>query len=208
VIQDIWGVMQRHYPIRPERDAHVLGGWSGGGGAAFRIGMKYRDEFGVVTGVHAPLNIRWVDCHGRYFSDFDPNCWGWRTSFDRGHEPVARFLGVLVIRVRHLVYPLFGRGPGNIEKLSQENPIELIDSTGLKEGELKMHVGYAGRDEFNITAQVDSFLYRAQERGLTVSSRFDPRGHHNAHSADRLRPAMLNWLAEQLAPFAPPCGPR
>ena len=198
VLEDVYGFLRQNYPIRPEREAHVLGGFSGGGAAAFRLGIKYREEFGVVGGVHPPLNVRWLDCHGRYDSDFDPNCWGWREDFRRGREPIARFYGFVVIRVRHLVYPLFGRGPESIAKMSQENPIEMIDAYGLREGELAMYVAYAGRDQFNVTAQVDSFLYRAGERGLSVSYGYDPRGRHDWSTAARLQPGLLHWLAEQL----------
>jgi S-formylglutathione hydrolase FrmB len=201
LVEDIWGFVQKHYPVRPEREAHVLAGFSGGGAAAFRLGIKHPSEFGVVMGTHPPLNLRWLDCHGRYFSRFDPSCWGWRDNVDRGSEPVARFYGVLVIRVRHLVYPLFGKGPESVEQLSQINPIEMIDQYNLKEGDLAMFIGYTGKDQFNVTAQVESFLYRARERGLTVSTGYLPRGRHDWPSANRLRPGMLAWLAQQLAPL-------
>jgi len=41
-----------------------------------------------------------------------------------------------------------------------------------------MHVAYGGRDEFNMDAQIESFLYVARERGLTVSVGYLPHGHH------------------------------
>ena len=70
-------------------------------------------------------------------------------------------------------------------QLSQENPIEMIDRYNLREGELAMYVAYAGRDQFNVTAQVDSFRYRAKERGLSVSYGFDPRERRPARAATR-----------------------
>jgi S-formylglutathione hydrolase FrmB len=203
LVQDVWGFVQQNYPVRPERQAHVLAGISGGAGAAFRMGIRYRNMFGVAMGTHPPLNIRWVDCHGNYFSDFNPSCWGWRTSVDHGLEPVGRFYGVLVVRLRRVVYPLFGKGPEAMAKIIENNPIEMIDATRLKDGELAMYVAYAGKDEFNITAQVDSFLYRARQRQLKVTVDFDPQGHHDWTTADRLRPAMIQWLAEQMVPFRP-----
>src|SRR5262249_47134819 len=47
VIQDVWQFLVTNYPIRPEREAHVLAGISMGGGAAFNLGIKYRNCFGV-----------------------------------------------------------------------------------------------------------------------------------------------------------------
>ena len=71
--------------------------------------MKYRDRVKVVVGVAPPLNNRWLDCHGRYMRNFDPDCWGWRTDFSRGHEVVGRFYGVVTIRLRQVMDPLYDR---------------------------------------------------------------------------------------------------
>jgi S-formylglutathione hydrolase FrmB len=200
VMQDVWGFIIRNYPIRPEREAHVIAGLSGGGGAAFRLAIKHRDVFGVVFGLMPPLNVRWVDCRGNYFGKFDPCCWGWRTDVSRGREAVGRF-GVVTIRLRRLVYPLFGRGPEAVEQLSRENPIEMLDEYGLREGELQMFVGYGGRDQFNLDAQAESFLYRARERGLSVAVKYLPEGRHDWQTGQRLLVAALCWLAPRLAPF-------
>ncbi len=203
IMQDVWNFLHMNYPIRPEREAHVLAGVSMGGGAAYNLGIKYRDRVKVVVGVFPPLNTRWVDCHCRYMSNFDPCCWGWRTDFSHGFEVVGRFYGVITIRLRRVVDPLYGRGPQTTELVSRENPIELIDRLCLQPGELCMYVGYGGKDQFNIDAQVESFLYRARERGLCVSVGYDPNGKHDQPTAYRLFPGILNWLAPLLAPYSP-----
>jgi hypothetical protein len=205
--QDVWGFVLTHYPIRPEREAHVLAGYSGGGAAAFRIAIKYRETFAVAIALLAPLNTRWLDCHGRYQGKFDPNCWGWRESVDRGHEVLGRFYGIFAVRVRRLVYPLYGRGPDAVARLSSENPIEMIDSYGLQPGQLSLYVAYAGRDQFNLDAQAESFLYRAHERGLEVGVGYDPRGRHDWKAGRKLLPGALDWLAPLLAPCATPACP-
>ena len=132
--------------------------------------------------------------------NFDPCCWGWRTDFSRSHEVVARFYLVFTIRLKNVIGPLYDIGPNTVAEVSKDNPIEMIDSMNLKEGDLAMFIGYARRDEFNIDAQVESFLYRARERGLTVDVVYDPRGHHNVATALRLFPETIDWLARQLAP--------
>jgi S-formylglutathione hydrolase FrmB len=210
VMQDVWPFMLQNYPIRPEREAHVIAGASMGGGAAFNLGIKYRDCFGIVLGIFPPLNTRWIDCHGRYMRNFDPACWGWRTDFSHGREVVGRFYGVVTIRLRHVVTPLYGRAPNTAELVSRENPIEMLDSYCVQPGDLSMFVGYAGRDQFNIDAQVESFLFAAKERGLSVAVAYDPRGKHDLPTALKLLPAVLDWLGPQLAPFAPyaMAGPR
>ncbi len=205
LMDDIWSFVHRHYPIRPEREAHVLAGVSMGGGAAFNVGIKHRDRVKVVAGFFPPLNTRWVDCHGNYLANFDPDCWGWRTDTSRGREVVGRFYGVVTIRLRRLLDPLYDRrDPATtLQEIIRENPIEMIDRLGLTEGELDLYVAYGGKDQFNIDAQVESFLYRAKERGLTVGVGYEPRGRHDLATAEKLFPGMLEWLATRLAPYAP-----
>jgi S-formylglutathione hydrolase FrmB len=207
IMQDIWPFLQKNYPIRPEREAHVLAGVSMGGGAAFNLGIKHRDQFKVVLGIFPPVNLRWVDCHGRYQKNFKPDCWGWRTDFTRLHAPVARFYLVFTIRLKDVIGPIFDIGPNTAYEVAQENPIEMIDRLNLQEGELAMFIGYGRFDQFNIDAQVESFLYRAKERGLTVDTAYDPWGRHDVRTAMKLFPDAINWLAEQLAAYGC-CAPK
>jgi hypothetical protein len=79
-----------------------------------------------------------------------------------------------------------------------------MDEYDLKDGELALFVGYGGMDKFNMTAQVDSFLYRAKERGVTVGVCFDPEGRHNVESGRRLFPEALRWLKPHVAAYANP----
>jgi S-formylglutathione hydrolase FrmB len=203
LMHDVWDFLFANYPIRPEREAHVLAGVSMGGGSAYNLGIKYRDRFKVIVGIFPPLNTRWVDCHCKYMSHFDPDCWGWRTDFSRRHEVIGRFYGVVVIPLNRVVEPLYGRGPDVLPRSSAENPIEMLDRYDLHEGELSMYIGYGGKDQFNITAQVDSFLYRAKERGLGICVAYDPDGKHDLASAKKLLPGLLDWLRPQIQPFAP-----
>jgi S-formylglutathione hydrolase FrmB len=204
LMADVYGFVLAHYPIRPEPEAHVIAGVSMGGGAAFNKAIKYPDQFKVVVGIFPPLNLRWEDCRGRYFGNFDPDCWGWRTDFTRPLQPVARFYGLVSIRLRQVIVPLFGRGdPDVTAKIARENPIEMLEPYDVRPGQLEMYVGYGGKDEFNIDAQVESFLYVAHKRGLCVHVNYIPRGRHDVATAMRLLPGTLEWLAPRLAPYAP-----
>lgn len=203
-VQDVYGFLLRHYPVRPEPEAHVLLGVSMGGGAAFHHAIKYRERFGACVGVFPPLNGRWVSCRGRYRDNFDPDCWGWREDYSRGREVLGRFYGLITIRLRRLVYPLYGRGnPEMGGLLSRENPIEMLDLYDVRPGELEMYVAYAGKDEFNLDAQAESFLYRARQKGLEVGVGYEPNGRHNARTALKLLPGVLEWLRPRLEPYSP-----
>lgn len=205
IMKDVWNFVMENFPIRPEREAHVLSGASMGGGGAYNLGIKYRDRVKVVFGIFPPLNGRWIDCHGRYHGNFDPNCWCWQEEIRR-RQIVGRFYGVVLVRVRDIIDPLYHKGDDILGALSRENPIEMLEAYNVKPGELSMFVAYGGRDEFNIDAQVESFLYVAKQRGLCVGVAYDPRGRHNVATALRLMPAVFEWLAPQLAPYAPGCG--
>jgi S-formylglutathione hydrolase FrmB len=206
-MQDVWDFLFKNYPLRPEREAHVITGASLGGAAAFNKAIKFRERFRIVVGIYPPLNLRWLDCRGHYMGNFDPDCWGWRENYDRGHEVVGRF-GLVAIRQRRLVHPLYGRhNPDTCAHVAAENPIEMLDAYDVREGQLSMYVAYGGKDEFNVDAQVESFLYRARERGLTVTVAYDPHGRHNSTTALKFLPGVLEWLRPQLAPYAPPLCP-
>jgi len=201
---DVWDFVMRNFPIRPEPEAHVIAGASMGGGAAFNKAIKYQDRFKTVMALFPPVNLRWTSCRGRYMDHFDPNCWGWRTEFNNPFSVVGRFYGVITIRQFEFTRPLYGlRNPNTAESIARENPIEMLDAYDVKDGQLAMYIGYGGRDQFNIDAQVESFLYRAHERGITVGVGYDPKGKHDVATALRLLPGMLEWLKPRVEAYGP-----
>ncbi len=201
---DVYAFVAQNFPLRPERQAHVLAGVSIGGAAAFHHGIARRDEFGVVLGIFPPLNPRWLDCHGHYSGNFDPDCWGWREHYHLGLMPVGKFYGGLVkVPWRRLVQPLYGHGNQVVAQMSRDNPIEMLDAYDLQPGELDMLVAYGGKDQFNIDAQVESFVYRSREKNLDITVIFDPRGRHDTATALRFLPGAVEWLAPRLQPFNP-----
>jgi S-formylglutathione hydrolase FrmB len=204
LVEDVYRFITGHYPIRPEAEAHVLMGASMGGGAAFVQTIKHPDLFRTAVGIFPPLNLRWISCRGRYMDNFDPDCWGWRTDFSRNHEVVARFYGVITVRMRRVIVPLYGRrNPDVLRLVSETNPIEMLDLYDVKPGEFNFYVAYGGKDEFNLDAQIESFLYRAKQKGIEVGVEYDPEGRHNVKTALKLLPGVLRWLKPRLEPYAP-----
>ena len=200
---DVWQFALRHFPIRPERGAHAVMGVSMGGGSAFNKAIKYSDCFGIALGLFPPLNLRWQDCHGRYRGNFDPNCWGWRTDFVHRRTIIARFYGIPV-HLRAIISPLYSRrNPETLPAIVRNNPIEMLDLYDVRPGQFEMYVAYGGKDQFNIDAQVESFLFAARERGLEVGVGYVPNGKHDRPTAEKLLPGIVEWLAPRLAPFAP-----
>lgn len=207
LLQDVWDFVCARYPIRPEREAHVFAGVSMGGFAAFNLGIRHRYCFGTAIGLLPPLNVRWCDAEGNPRAKFDPRNWGWRKDFSDPQEVLATYAGAIKIRMGQVVGPVFGNDDEALLNLSNNNPLELAMKTGLCNNDLSMFIGYAGRDQFNIDAQVESFLYYAKCRNISVAVAFEPDGHHDMHTSMKFVPAVLRWLGPQLAPYAPTYQP-
>jgi hypothetical protein len=205
VMNDVWDFMVRLYSIRPEREAHVLFGYSMGGYAAFNIGMQHRDCFGVAVGVFPPLNLRWENRAGHYMADFDPYDWGWASQVNKVHI-VTGFYHMFRHPFDVNIRPGYGHSPMAIQAVSEGNPIELLDRTALRDGQLQMYIAYGGCDEFNVDAQVESFLYLAHFRGIGIGVGYAPHGRHNLATAHALFPGILEWLTPRLAPYSPVLG--
>ncbi|GIW80260.1 MAG: hypothetical protein KatS3mg105_2067 [Gemmatales bacterium] len=175
-----------------------------GGFASFNQSFKHPDRFKTAVGIFPPLNLRWVDCHCRYMANFDPCCWGWRMSVRNGREVIGRFYGIVFVRLKRLIDPLYDRNdPATIYLMSLENPTEMISRLGIGPDTHNLYIGYGGKDEFNIDAQVESFLYVAREHHLPVRVDFIPNGRHNLDTAIRFLPNIIDWLAPILAPYSP-----
>jgi S-formylglutathione hydrolase FrmB len=204
VLIDVWRLLHHEYSIRPEREAHILVGVSMGGFAAFNYGFKYRERFGVVLGIFPPLNLRWMDSRGRYMANFDPNNWGWRTDLERSREVVGKFaFGLVKYRLFQMIDPLFTTPAEALENISRENPIELMVRENIQPGDLEMFIAYGGKDQFNVDAQVESFLYVARKRGLSIGVAYDPNGRHDFATALRMFPQIAAWLRPRVEPYAP-----
>jgi S-formylglutathione hydrolase FrmB len=204
LLGDVLPFVLKNYSVRPEPEARVLAGVSMGGAPAFTNTMRRPDLFKNAVAVLSPLNLRWISCRGRYMDNFDPCCWGWRTDWSRRYEVIGRFYGVITIPQGRFAYPLYGRDSRVIlERISAQNPIELLDSLDVKPGQFNFYVGYARHDEFNLDAQAESFLHRAREKGIEVTVGYDPNGRHNPATALRLLPGVIEWLNARLAPYAP-----
>lgn len=196
VMTDVWNFLMETFPIRPEREAHAIVGCSAGGTGAMALAIKHRDRVKVAMGFMPLVNLRYVDCHGHYRRPFDPSCVGMRERM-HGMEALGRHR-FFVLRFGDLFRPLFGRGDEALAGMSRINPLELMEATCLRPGELDLYIAYGGCDEFNVAAQVDSFLYCAHARGIDVTVDYDPHGRHDLATGKRQLPQALRWAADRV----------
>lgn len=203
IAQDIWNFTVGNYSIRPERQAHVLAGGSMGGFAAFNLAFKYRQDFGVCVGIMPAVNIRYSDCHGRTSGEFDPNCLGFANEY-RPNETIAKFAGGLVkVRQRKVIAPVFGEGPDTVAKVSADNPTEMLESYKIKPGEFEMFTGCGTEDEFNFDAGVKSFAYHAKLRGIEVTTYEVKGGKHDRATGFKMIDPFADWIRPRLEKYAP-----
>lgn len=204
VIYDVWNHLVTKYSIRKERKAHVLAGASMGAFGAYNLAMKHKDEYGVVAGVLPPLNLRYADTRGRTDRDFDASNFAWLNEY-RPNATIASFgpFGMVSIRQRDMIAPVFGEGSDVIAKVAAENPAEMLVNRDIKPGDLEMFAGYGQRDEFNFDAQTESFAAVARGRGLQIHTVMVPGGKHDKETAARMLPNFVEWLRPKLEPYAP-----
>lgn len=199
IVQDVWGFLTKNFPIDPSPSRHVLAGASMGGFGSYNLGIKYREQFKYVAGISPPLHLRYLDCRGRYFADYDPNCLGLRERLGP-YRPVGRFAGGLItIREKTLSGPLYGCWNRQaIHEIARENPYEMLDTRDLKPGELTMFVGYGKRDEFNLDAQIEAFVDKARCKGLDITCVCDPDGKHDTATGVRMFPHFCAWACQHI----------
>jgi len=194
---DLWRFLTANFVIRPEPHARVLAGASMGGVGAFGVGLRHPERFGILIGLMPALNLRWMDASGNCLANFDPNNWGWRNRADDPMEVIGQY-GPIKVHMKDIIYPAFGRGPAAMLLASENNPIEMIDRFGIKPGVFDMLVTIAGRDNFNLDAQDESFAYLARHRGIQVDTYVDPKGKHDVATAQKMIHPIFQWLNAKL----------
>jgi S-formylglutathione hydrolase FrmB len=204
IIFDVWNHVVSNYSIREEKQAHVLAGASMGAFGAYNLGIKHRDEYGIVAGVLPPLNLRYADKRGRSDTDYNPSTLAWQDEY-RPNATMASFgpLGVVTVKQKQLIAPVFGEGPDVVARVAAQNPAEMLTAYDVKPGELEMFAGYGEKDEFNFDAQTESFAALARGRGLQVHTVMVPNGKHDKETAAKMIPTFVEWVSPKLAPYAP-----
>lgn len=202
LIGEVWPWALSTFAVRPEREAHVIAGASMGGGAAFNLAFKHKDQFRHVVGIHPPLNLRWTDCHGNYFGNYRPDCVGVRDWFPP-MQVIARYYGVILVRQRRLIGPIAGRGLTAVQFIARENPIEMLDPYAVRPDDFEMFIGYGTKDQFNIDAEVEHFVDEAARRGIHPHVVRLEGGRHIVRDGVKLLPDLCRWLHPRLAPYAP-----
>ena len=141
-----------------------------------------------------------MDQNGNYMAPFDPDNWGWRNSVNSPNEVIGKF-GPLKIHVKDILIPAFGKGNSAITLASENNPIEFFDRYHVKPGQVEMLITMAGKDNFNLNTQAQSFIYLAEHRGFHIDTHTIPNGGHNVSTAQKMIPTVFSWLNNKLAQF-------
>jgi len=203
ILQEIVPLLMTNYSIRPEREAHAIIGASAGGYGAMSLAIDHRDFFGAVVTLAGPLNLRYSNRDGDYFGNFNPASYRWKTRYDANEVIGISYFGLLRLRARRFMSPVFGEGDAAAVRITRTNPADKLFSTDLQPGQLAIYVNYPGRDNFNFDAQDESFQWLAASKGIDVTLICDPGATHSLrYLRTNLQPAFI-WLGQHLLPPIP-----
>jgi esterase/lipase superfamily enzyme len=199
ILYEVIPFLTTTYSIRPEREAHALMGVSAGGYGAMSMAIEHQEYFGAVATLAGALNLRYYNSLDRYFEDFDPATYRWKSDYDPNEVIGKYYHGVVRLKAKQFMAPVFGNGdvPG---LLAQSNPADRLFSSDIQPGQLAIYANYGGRDNFNFDAQVESFAWLAASKGIAVTLDRDPTGKHSYRYLKNNMPQTLLWLGQHLLP--------
>lgn len=133
-----------------------------------------------------------------YFEDFNPKAYRWKTYYNPREIIGVFYAGLLRVRARTFMAPVFGDGDVVVERIKATNPTDLVFSTDRKSAELAICANYPGRDSFNFDAQAESFQWPVAQKGIELAVVRDrERTHSQAYFRANIQPAMV-WLGRPL----------
>jgi S-formylglutathione hydrolase FrmB len=198
IVHDVLSFMEQNFAVCRDRSGHAIAGFSMGGFGAYSIGLKHPDQFKIIGGIAPALNLRHSGQYEDYRADFVPGQSYLRNNY-YAREVIGEFYGGLMkVRAWMIITPVFGRGGDAIARVSENNPIELLDRLNVLPGIQDYYAAYARTDELNIDAQVESFVYAAAERGIHVESKAYDCGEHSIPFMLSALPDFFTWLKERL----------
>lgn len=200
IIQEVIPFLTTNYSIRPEREAHAILGASAGGYGAMSVAIAHHDYFGAVATLAGALNLRYFNADERYFENFDPATYRWKTRYEPNEVIGMYYHGLVRLRAKRFMGPAFGEGDAVPAGLAETNPADRLFNSGLQPGQLAIYANYGGRDSFNFDAQAESFAWLAASRGIEVTLDRDPTGTHSFRYLRANLPRALLWLGQHILP--------
>jgi S-formylglutathione hydrolase FrmB len=200
IMREVVPFLMSNFSIRPEREAHGTTGISAGGLGAMVLAIKHRDFFGTCAVLGAPVNLRYWNCQGRYFANFDPRTYRWRTVYKPREVNGRFFFCLLQLRSRWLVEKVFGPRAEVLDNIAANNPADLLITQNVQPGELNLFIDYPRWDNFNFDAQNQSFAWLAEQRGIEVTVVEHRGARHRIPYFERSHPELYLWLGKHLLP--------
>jgi S-formylglutathione hydrolase FrmB len=198
IASDVYEFMLRNFGVSPDRADHAIAGFSMGGFGAYSIGLKHPGQFKIVGGIGPALNLRHSGPGDDYTADFVPGVSYLRQEYSP-REVIGEFYGgFMKVRAYMIISPVFGGRSEAIARVSNDNPIELLDRLNVQPGVQEYYAGYTTTDELNIDAQVESFVYAAANRGIHVESKRYTCGDHSIPFMQSALPDFFAWLKAHL----------
>jgi len=209
ILYEVVPFLMSRFSIRPEREAHAIHGYSSGAFGALSLAIRHRDFFGAVAVIGPPANLRYTTTSRANLADFDPATYRWQDRYNP-HGVIGIYLfGLVRLRARGFVRPVFGPSEGVIDRIARVNPADVLFTSGIQPNELAIYIHYPGRDNFNFDAQSESFAWLAAQRGIAVTVESDPDAYHELGYFRKTHTQTWRWLAAHILPpdAETPTGP-
>src|SRR5262249_17245564 len=208
ILQEVIPFLLMTYSIRPEREAHALLGASAGAYGAMSMAIDHRDFFGAVGSLAGAINLRYSNCDGNYFENFNPATYRWKDNYDPNEVIGISYFGLIRLRAARFMAPVFGDGDAEVvEHITRTNPADKLFSSDLQPGQLAIYVNYPGRDNFNFDAQDESFQWLAASKGIDVTLVCDRGATHSLRYLRDNFPLAFIWLGQHILPPSPSSHP-
>jgi poly(3-hydroxybutyrate) depolymerase len=204
LIGEVVPFVMSNFSVRPEAEAHALVGASGGGFAAVSLAIRYPQLFGAAASIGGPLNLRYDTCSGNLRANFNPATFRWKETYDPNETAGVFYLGLKRVPAGKYIGPVFGDDAAAVpSRIAAVNPADLLFTADPQPGRPALYVNFAGKDNWNIDAEDESFLWLGAGRGLDYEGFRDPHGRHNLPYFTRNHPRAFLWLAGHILPPTP-----
>lgn len=102
-----------------------------------------------------------------YFEDFNPKAYRWKTYYNPREIIGVFYAGLLRVRARTFMAPVFGDGDVVVERIKATNPTNLVFSTDRKSAELAICTTIPAAIASTLTLKLSLFSGRLPRKALS-----------------------------------------
>lgn len=202
--------VRANFNISTNPNKVILLGQSMGGFGVFYLGFQHPDVSKILVGIYPAVDLRY-SCNGNKMLDYDSTCYQSLAFDDPKRIRMSALGGLFKQTEQQTVYPIF-KSNKNLEsvwpkdmpvwkRMRSVNPTDMLRDKKYNLTNTSMFVIAGSEDEFNIDAQVQSFIQVIKSLGYSIAPDNPIRlgGHHTPDFAVYNLNEIIVWLNERLS---------